>query len=55
MAPDANVRYVGAGSCEDPDLANARALIVDKHLASIVSNSWGEPAQLLHHRRRPTT
>jgi subtilase family serine protease len=44
MAPDANVRYVAAGSCQDPDLVNAEALIVDNGLASIVSNSWGEPA-----------
>jgi subtilase family serine protease len=43
-APDANVRYVGAASCEDSDLANAEALIVDNDLASIVSNSYGEPA-----------
>ena len=41
MAPDANVRYVAAGSCNDPDLANALAAIVDTDLASIVSNSWG--------------
>lgn len=45
MAPDANVRYVGAGSCLDSDLAQADALIVNRGLASIVSNSWGEPAQ----------
>jgi subtilase family serine protease len=45
MAPDANVRYVGAGSCLDSDLAQADALIVNRSLASIVSNSWGEPAQ----------
>jgi subtilase family serine protease len=44
MAPDANVRYVAAGSCQDSDLANAEALIVDNGTASIVSNSWGEPA-----------
>jgi subtilase family serine protease len=44
MAPDANVRFVAAGSCEDSDLAQADALIVDNDLASIVSNSWGEPA-----------
>ena len=43
-APDANVRYVGAASCEDSDLANAEALIVDNDWASIVSNSYGEPA-----------
>ena len=44
MAPDANVRYVAAGSCEDSDLAQADAFIVNNGLASIVSNSWGEPA-----------
>jgi subtilase family serine protease len=44
VAPDANVRYVAAGSCQDSDLANAEATIVDNGLASIVSNSWGEPA-----------
>ena len=44
MAPDANVRYVAAGSCFDSDLANAEAAIVDTGLASIVSNSYGEPA-----------
>jgi len=43
MAPDANVRYVAAGSCDDSDLAQADALIVNNGLASIVSNSWGEP------------
>ncbi len=45
QAPDANVRYVGAASCSDGDLLNALALIVETHLASIVSNSWGEPFQ----------
>jgi subtilase family serine protease len=44
QAPDANVRYVAAGSCTDSDLANAEAAIVDTDLASIVSNSYGEPA-----------
>ncbi len=43
MAPDANVRYVAAGSCQDSDLAQADAYIVNNGLASIVSNSWGEP------------
>jgi subtilase family serine protease len=38
------VRYVAAGSCQDSDLAQADALIVNNGLASIVSNSWGEPA-----------
>ncbi len=44
MAPDANVRFVAAGSCEDSDLVQADAYIVNNGLASIVSNSWGEPA-----------
>jgi subtilase family serine protease len=44
QAPDANVTYVGAASCDDSDLLAALALIVDNHLASIVSDSWGEPA-----------
>lgn len=44
MAPAAGVRYVGAASCTDPDLLAADALIVNNDLASIVSNSWGEPA-----------
>ena len=45
QAPGANVRYVAAASCQDPDLADADALIVNKHLASIVSNSWGGLSQ----------
>jgi subtilase family serine protease len=44
MAPDANVRYVGAVSCDDTDLGNALATIVNKHMADIVTDSWGEPA-----------
>ena len=44
QAPDANVRFVAGASCTDPDLLSALAYIVDNHLASIVSDSWGEPA-----------
>jgi subtilase family serine protease len=44
MAPDAKVRYVGAASCLDQDLAAADAEMVNRHLASIVSNSFGEPS-----------
>ncbi len=43
QAPDARVRFVAATSCLDPDLAASLAFIVNNHLASIVSNSWGEP------------
>ena len=44
QAPDASVRFVAAASCDDPDLLNSLAFIVDHHLASIVSDSWDEPA-----------
>ncbi|MEY9965364.1 subtilase family serine protease [Streptacidiphilus sp. MAP12-16] len=40
LAPDANVVYVGANSCNDNDLSAALANIVDQHLADVVSNSW---------------
>ena len=42
MAPGARVRFVAAASCLDPDLADALARIVNNHLASIISNSWGD-------------
>ncbi len=45
QAPAASVRYVAAASCQDPDLADADALIVNEDLASIVSNSWGGLSQ----------
>jgi len=40
MAPAAKVLYVGANSCQDTDLLSASAAIVDRHLATIVANSW---------------
>ena len=43
MAPNANVRYVGAQDCTDQGLLAALAFIVQRHLASIVTDSWGEP------------
>ena len=43
MAPNANVVYIGASSCGNSDLLAALALVVDNHLASIVSGSWSEP------------
>ncbi|MFJ3668258.1 protease pro-enzyme activation domain-containing protein [Streptomyces sp. NPDC090106] len=42
VAPAANVTYVGAASCYDDDLLDSLSKIVDKHLADIVSNSWGD-------------
>jgi subtilase family serine protease len=46
MAPDANVTYVGAISCDDLDLGSALAYIVNHHTADIVTDSWGEPYNL---------
>ncbi|GAA2749708.1 S53 family peptidase [Kitasatospora cinereorecta] len=42
VAPDADIVYVGAASCNDPDLLDALNKIVDSRLADIVSNSWGD-------------
>jgi subtilase family serine protease len=42
MAPDARVRFVAAANCHDPALADALARIVNNHLASIVSCSFGD-------------
>ncbi|MFI5676276.1 S53 family peptidase [Streptomyces cellulosae] len=42
VAPAADVTYVGAASCLDDDLLDSLSKIVDKHLADIVSNSWGD-------------
>jgi subtilase family serine protease len=44
QAPDANVRFVASASCTNQDLLAALTYIVDKHLASIVSDSWGGPS-----------
>ena len=41
MAPDANVVYVGAASCEDNDLMAAYEYVVNNHAADIVSVSLG--------------
>jgi subtilase family serine protease len=42
VAPDAGIVYVGGASCNDTDLLDALNKIVDRHLADIVSNSWGD-------------
>ncbi|MCQ4207094.1 S53 family peptidase [Streptomyces longispororuber] len=42
VAPQADITYVGASSCYDDDLLDSLNTIVDKHLADIVSNSWGD-------------
>ena len=41
MAPQADIVYVAAASCDDTDLMAALQSVVDNHLATIVSNSWG--------------
>lgn len=43
MAPNADVHFIGAASCNDVDLEAADAEAVNEHLASIVTNSYGEP------------
>ena len=42
MAPGAHIVYVGGGSCEDAALDVALNAVVANHLASIVSNSYGD-------------
>ncbi|WP_405612487.1 protease pro-enzyme activation domain-containing protein [Streptomyces sp. NBC_00076] len=42
VAPAANITYVGAASCGDDDLLDSLGKVVDKHLADIVTNSWGD-------------
>jgi subtilase family serine protease len=43
MAPDSNIRYYAAKSCYDQDFLDAQAKVVDQNVASIVTNSYGEP------------
>ncbi|HEX4222272.1 MAG TPA: S53 family peptidase, partial [Pseudonocardiaceae bacterium] len=42
MAPQANIVYVGAASCNNPDLFASLDQIVDQKLATVVSASWGD-------------
>jgi subtilase family serine protease len=43
MAPGANIVYVAAQSPTDVDLVGAINMIIDKRLATIISNSYGSP------------
>ncbi len=45
IAPDAKLRYYGARSCDDFDLIDATARVVDENRASIVTDSWGSPEE----------
>ncbi|MEY2438281.1 MAG: hypothetical protein QOF97_3117, partial [Acidimicrobiaceae bacterium] len=42
MAPAADILYVGGSDCQDVSLDKALNKVVSKHLASIVSNSYGD-------------
>ncbi|MBC3842302.1 S8 family serine peptidase [Streptacidiphilus sp. 4-A2] len=42
VAPDADLVYVGATSCQDSDLTDALDQVVDRRLADIVSDSWSD-------------
>jgi subtilase family serine protease len=41
MAPGAHITYVASPSCDNGDFADTLNLVVDNHLADIVTNSWG--------------
>lgn len=47
MAPDANVIFYAGRSCFDKDLQDALQRVVDDNKASIVTNSWGEPSEVV--------
>jgi subtilase family serine protease len=46
MAPDANILYVGAQDCTDTGLFNAEQDVIDNGLANVVTNSWGDMAEI---------
>jgi subtilase family serine protease len=41
VAPGANITYVASRSCTNGDFARTLNRVVDRHLADIVTNSWG--------------
>jgi subtilase family serine protease len=45
MAPAANILYVGAKSCDNPDLNAAVNTVVDNSLAQVVTNSYGSSGE----------
>ena len=55
MAPQANIVYVAAASCDDTDLMAAVQKVVDQHLATIVSNSWGGVPHSVYGNEDPAT
>ncbi|NUR61552.1 MAG: S8 family serine peptidase [Catenulispora sp.] len=55
MAPQADIVYVAAASCDDTDLLAALQKVVDQHLASIVTNSWGGVPHSVYGDEDPAT
>jgi subtilase family serine protease len=45
MAPSANVVYYGARSCDNGDLSDTLARVVNQNKASLVTNSWGSAGE----------
>jgi len=45
MAPDANVVYYGSRSCDNGDLSDTLAKVVNQNRASLVTNSWGSAGE----------
>jgi subtilase family serine protease len=45
MAPGAKIRYYGGASCEDNDLTDALAKVVNDDKAQIVTNSYGDTGE----------
>jgi len=43
LAPRASILYVGADSCQDPDMLAALARVVGNRMADVVTASWGSP------------
>ncbi len=44
-APAANILYVGAASCQNPDINAAVNTIVDNQLAQVITNSYGSAGE----------
>jgi subtilase family serine protease len=43
-APNAHILYVGAKNCFNSGLFAAEQKVIDRHLADVVTNSWGDDA-----------
>jgi subtilase family serine protease len=45
MAPSANIVYYGSRSCDNGDLSDTLAKVVNQNKASLVTNSWGSAGE----------